>query len=68
MNKDQIKGRIKEAAGETQEQIGKIVGSEEQQAKGHARELEGKVQKNAGDLKEDVKDLAKDTKDAITKP
>lgn len=68
MNKDQIKGRLKEAAGETQEQFGKVVGSEEQKAKGHAREFEGKAQKNAGDLKEDLKDAAEDTKDAFTKP
>lgn len=65
MNKDQIKGRIKEAAGETQEQFGKLVGSESQEAKGHAREFEGKAQKTAGDLKEDVKDAAKD---AFKKP
>ena len=56
MNKDQVKGRVKEAAGEVQEQAGKLVGSEEQQAKGHAREFEGKVQKNVGDAKESVKD------------
>lgn len=68
MNKDQIKGRIKEAAGETQEQFGKIVGSKEQEAKGHAREQAGKVQKNVGDLKEDVKDAAEDAKDAFKKP
>ena len=68
MNKDQIKGRVKEAAGEAQEQFGKVVGSPEQQAKGHAREFEGKAQKNLGDLKEDVKDTAKDAKDAFTKP
>jgi uncharacterized protein YjbJ (UPF0337 family) len=59
MNKDQVKGRVKEAAGEVQEQAGKLVNSPEQQAKGHAREMEGKVQKNYGDVKEDVKDAVK---------
>ena len=59
MNKDQVKGKIKEVAGEVQEHTGKAIGSAEQQAKGHAREMEGKAQKAAGDVKEDVKDLGK---------
>jgi uncharacterized protein YjbJ (UPF0337 family) len=59
MNKDQVKGKIKEAAGETQEQAGKLTGSADQQAKGHAREFEGKAQKKAGDVKEGVKDIVK---------
>ena len=33
MNKHQIKGRLNEAAGEVQEQAGKLVGSEKQEAK-----------------------------------
>ncbi|MDB5964429.1 MAG: CsbD family protein [Polaromonas sp.] len=56
MNKDQVKGAIKEATGEVQEQAGKLVGNKEQQAKGHAREAEGKIQKGVGNLKENVKD------------
>lgn len=59
MNKDQVKGRLKEAAGEVQEHVGKLTGNETQEAKGHAREMAGKVQKNAGDLKEDIKDATK---------
>ena len=50
---------LKEAAGETQEQAGKMTGSTEQQARGHAREMEGKVQKKTGDVKQGVKDIAK---------
>ena len=65
MNKDQVKGRVKEAAGEVQEQFGKLVGSKEQEAKGHAREFAGKVQKNAGDVREQIKD---DAKEAFKKP
>ena len=59
MNKDQVKGKIKEVAGEVQEHTGKAIGSTEQQAKGHAREMEGKVQKAVGDVKENVKDAGK---------
>ncbi len=60
MNKDQVKGRLKEAAGEIQEHTGKALGNKEQEAKGHAREFAGKAQKVAGDVREDVKDAAKD--------
>jgi uncharacterized protein YjbJ (UPF0337 family) len=56
MNKDQVKGKIKEVAGEVQEHTGKAVGSAEQQAKGHAREMEGKAQKAAGDIRENLED------------
>ena len=56
MNKHQIKGRLNEAAGEVQEQAGKLIGSKDQELKGHAREHSGKAQKTAGDLKEVLKE------------
>lgn len=59
MNKDQVQGKIKEAAGEVQERTGRAVDSAEQEAKGHAREMEGKVQKKVGDLEEAAKDVTK---------
>jgi len=59
MNKDQVKGKLKEGAGEAQEQVGKLTGDADQQAKGHANEAEGKVQKKLGDVKEGVKDIFK---------
>ena len=59
MNKEQVKGKLKEAAGETQEHLGRVVGSTEQEAKGHALEQEGKVQKKLGDVKEGVKEIVK---------
>jgi len=55
MNKDQVKGAIKEAAGKVQEKTGEVVGSKTQQAKGLAREAEGKAQKAAGDVKDALK-------------
>ena len=55
MNKDQVKGAIKEAAGKVQEKTGHVIGSKTQQAKGLAKEAEGKAQKAAGDLKAAVK-------------
>jgi uncharacterized protein YjbJ (UPF0337 family) len=56
MNKDQVKGAVKDAAGKVQEKAGKAVGSTEQQAKGLQKQVEGKVQGTAGDVKEAVKD------------
>ena len=57
MNKNQIKGSVKEIAGKVQAETGKLVGSEEQQAKGTARQIAGKVEKGFGDAKEAVKDV-----------
>lgn len=59
MNKDQVKGSTKEAAGKVQSKAGELVGSEKQQAKGLAKETEGKMQKSVGDAKEAVKDSTK---------
>ncbi|WP_048441115.1 CsbD family protein [Caenimonas sp. SL110] len=56
MNKDQVKGTVKDIAGEAQENLGKVIGSKEQEAKGEARQVEGKLQKGVGDLKEGIKD------------
>jgi uncharacterized protein YjbJ (UPF0337 family) len=64
MNKDQVKGAVKDIGGKVQEEVGKLTGSEEQQAKGLANQIEGKVQQKVGDLKEALKDVTKDvTKD-----
>lgn len=58
MNKDQVKGAIKDAAGKVQEKTGEIVGSQKQQVKGMAKQVEGTAQKKMGDVKEAVKDAA----------
>lgn len=62
INKDQIAGAAKDVAGKVQQEVGKLVGSHEQQAKGLAKQVEGKVQKGVGDLKEVVADLKDATK------
>ncbi|MBI3368026.1 MAG: CsbD family protein [Burkholderiales bacterium] len=55
MNKDQVKGALKEAVGKLQQKTGEVIGNPLQQAKGLDRRLEGRAQKAAGDLKELVK-------------
>ena len=59
MNKDQIKGAVKDAAGKVQSKAGELTGSTEQQAKGMAKQAEGKTQKKVGNAKEVVKDASK---------
>ncbi|GAB4087701.1 hypothetical protein GCM10028785_03700 [Hydrogenophaga soli] len=58
MNKEQLKGALKDAAGKVQEQAGKVTGSAEQQRKGLHKQVEGKAQKAVGDVKEMAKDMA----------
>ncbi|OGB26635.1 MAG: general stress protein CsbD [Burkholderiales bacterium RIFCSPLOWO2_02_FULL_57_36] len=60
MNKDQIKGGMKDAAGKIQKEAGKVVGSKEHQAKGMSKQAEGKVQKGVGNVKDAMRDTRKD--------
>lgn len=59
MNKHQIKGTIKDAAGKVQETTGKMIGSNEQRLKGIKKQVDGRVQKAVGDLEEVVKGAGK---------
>lgn len=59
INKDQIKGRIKEAEGKVKEVAGKLVGNEDLEAKGRVQKDLGEAQAKFGDVKRDVKDLMK---------
>ena len=54
MNDDQIKGKAKDIGGKVQEEVGKVVGSSEQQARGLSKQVEGKVQEKAGDLRDAI--------------
>lgn len=56
MNKDQVKGAVKDAAGKVQEKAGEMVGSQKHEAKGLVKQAEGKTQKAFGDTKEAIKD------------
>ncbi len=56
MNKDQIKGAAKDAAGKLQRKAGSLTGNSSQQAKGLATQVEGKAQRAVGDIKQALKD------------
>ncbi len=60
MNKDQIKGNMKEVEGKVQKKVGEATDDLGQQAKGLAKEGAGKVQKNLGDAKEAAKDAERE--------
>jgi uncharacterized protein YjbJ (UPF0337 family) len=59
INKDQVKGRIREAKGTIKEAAGKLVGNETLQAKGKVQKILGKAQAKYGNVKKDVKDATK---------
>jgi uncharacterized protein YjbJ (UPF0337 family) len=59
MNKDQVKGRVKEAEGKIKEIAGKLVGNDSLEAKGKVQKVLGKAQAKFGDVKQDVKDANK---------
>jgi uncharacterized protein YjbJ (UPF0337 family) len=59
MNKDQVKGVVKDIAGKVQQEVGKLVGSKEQQSKGLSKQISGKSEKVYGDAKEVIKDANK---------
>jgi len=59
INKDQIKGRVKEAEGKIKEATGALVGNEKLEEKGKVQKNLGKAQAKYGDVKRDVKDIVK---------
>lgn len=61
MNKDQIKGRAEEVAGQAKKVTGKVVGNKNLEDKGRVEEAGGKVRAGYGDAKNELKkDLDKD--------
>jgi uncharacterized protein YjbJ (UPF0337 family) len=70
MNKDEIKGKMKEVEGRVQQKAGEWTGSKEDQVKGVGKQAEGKVQQGVGKVKdaaheaaEKVRDLGKSKKE-----
>ena len=55
INKDQVKGRVKEAKGKIKEVTGDLVGNEKLENKGKIEKNLGKAQAKVGDVKQDLK-------------
>ena len=58
---DKAKGRTDEVIGKVKAKVGSLTGDRELEAKGHAQNAEGKVER----LKGEIKDKIDDTKDAV---
>jgi uncharacterized protein YjbJ (UPF0337 family) len=64
INKDQVDGRVKEAAGKVQEVAGRVTGKPTQELKGKIKKNVGAAQAEFGDAKERYKESAEhNTKD-----
>jgi uncharacterized protein YjbJ (UPF0337 family) len=59
MNKEQIKGGAKEAAGKVQKEFGKAVDSPGHVIQGGMKEAVGRTEKTAGGIRQDMKDARK---------
>ena len=54
MNKDQVKGDIKQAKGQVKETAGKILGDKTLENRGKLKNIEGRFQKSYGDVKQAI--------------
>lgn len=61
MDKDRIKGKVKDISGRVERQAGEWTDNEKMQGEGAAKQVEGKVQNAFGK----VKDAARDAKDDL---
>ena len=59
MNRNQVKGTVKDVAGKVQRKLGEATGSTSQQIKGAGKQIEGKLQKGAGDTEKAADDANK---------
>jgi uncharacterized protein YjbJ (UPF0337 family) len=58
-NKDQVKGRVKEAEGNVKKVVGKIVGNRRLEIEGTVKAKLGEAQAKLGDIKQNIKDSTK---------
>lgn len=67
MNRDHVKGSLKQAKGKVKEEVGHLTGNERTSLKGVAEQVAGKVQKKLGDFKDAVKDKVDNLLDSDAK-
>lgn len=60
MDKDRVKGKMKDIGGRVQRQAGEWTGDSESQAKGLGKQVEGKVQNTVGKMKDAGRKAAED--------
>ena len=54
MNRDQVKGRAREVAGNVKKNVGHAIGNPKIESEGAMLEVEGKAQKTVGDIKNKI--------------
>lgn len=59
MDKDRIKGSVKQAAGHVKEVVGKVAGDAKLVQDGKAEQAEGKIQNAIGSLKDKAREILK---------
>jgi len=57
--KDELKGKLKEVAGRAERKLGEVTGNKKTEARGIAREAEGKMQQTIAKAKDATKPLKK---------
>lgn len=67
MNRDQIRGGLKDTAGRMQRKFGQLFGSKKQEASGVTTQVEGKTQSTAGDAKDTLGKATENVKDILKK-
>ena len=67
MNKDELKGKLKQAKGKVKEKTGELIDDPELQAKGVADQAAGRVQEGFGTAKRKVSDAVEDLTDGTTR-
>jgi len=65
MNRDQVKGGLKDTAGRIQRKFGQLFGSSRQEASGVETQVEGKTQKGVGDARDALGKAKENVKDSL---
>jgi uncharacterized protein YjbJ (UPF0337 family) len=60
MDKDRIKGSVKQATGAVKETVGKVAGDAKLEVEGRNEKNAGKAQKAVGGFKDDLRDALKE--------
>jgi len=60
MNKQQVKGLTNQATGQIKQKVGRATGDRSLEARGHARELKGKIQEKLGNASEALRNDQRD--------
>lgn len=63
MDKDRVKGKVKDIAGRAKRQVGEWTGDEEKQVEGTGQQVEGKVQNAWGNLKDKTKQADRESRE-----